>query len=81
MAKEAFAVTQIKVAQDEYLQPGEKVDLSKLTKQQVQQLFDAGALDVRDGKEDKQEKSGPDTSVEKSEPAKATKAQGSSAEK
>lgn len=66
MAKEAFAVIAIKVGPGEFIQPGEKLDLSKFTKEDVQRLYDLGALEVREVP-DPPKTFGPDTSVQKPE--------------
>lgn len=63
MAKEAYATITIKVAQNEYVSVGEKLDLKQFTKEQLQHLYDAGALELR-------EVVGPDTTVVATEETK-----------
>lgn len=47
MAKKVFAVTNIKIGTDDYWSAGSEVDHSKFTGEQLKELIDAGAMELR----------------------------------
>ena len=62
MAKALFAVTNIKHNSDEFA-VGTLLDPKAFTKDQLKDLYDAGAVEVREVEEPKAEEIGPDTEV------------------
>lgn len=65
MAKKVFAVTNVK-GNDVWVDAGEPMDKSVLdtfTKDQLKELLDSGAIEVREVEEVKEPGQGPDTSV------------------
>lgn len=63
MAKVAYVAITIKKDQDDYLEVGEKLDLTQFNKEQIKALYDAGAVEVRD-EPDPEPAKGPDTKTE-----------------
>lgn len=55
MAKKVYAVTNIKLDSNTEFVAGEEVDVSKFSKDQLKELHDAGAIELRTGDDSKSE--------------------------
>lgn len=67
MGKEAYATIRIKFAQNQYIEPGEKLNVANFAKEDLQHLYDIGGIELRDVPEPEPVK-GPDTSIKAEEP-------------
>lgn len=74
MAKEVYATIRIKNGPDTFIEPGEQVNPADLSKEDLQEFYDRGFIEVREVSEAKPAK-GPETKVEapKEEPKKDAK--------
>jgi hypothetical protein len=70
MAKKVFAVTNIKTG-DMFVAAGEVVDGTKFTKDQLNELYDNGAVEIREQEVTEPEPEAPATEPEAEAPAEA----------
>lgn len=64
MAREVYALTDIK-GSDVFVEAGQKLTTAQFTREELKNLMDAGAIEVREVTEKVEEPKGPDTMVTK----------------